>query len=72
MLKDLIISIFGVYDPVTYEVPHYAADGTLLYTDSIIGNGFSGVDWPYILGVLAFLVVLYCVLRIIGSVIKSV
>ena len=63
LLKDLIILIFGEYVPLTYF-------------DSL-GNeipvlGVAGVDWPYVLGVFGFFLTLYCVLRILGSVINRV
>lgn len=72
MTKALIESIFGTYEPVQYT--HYWYDDTYNVVESadIIPSGAAGVDWPYVLGVLAFLVVLYCVLRIIGSVINRV
>lgn len=62
-MKDLVISIFGEYQALTYidslgnEVPVY---------------GVAGVDWPYVLGVLLFGLVLYCILRILGGVISRV
>lgn len=78
-MKELIISIFGVYEPVTYEaISYYTAyssegEATLEeVTNTVIPAGLAGCDWTYILGVVAFLVVLYCILRIIGGVISRV
>lgn len=78
-MKDFILSIFGEYVPVTYEaVSYYSAysssgDVSLeSVTNTIIPAGLSGVDWPFVLGVVAFLVALYCVLRIIGGVLTRV
>lgn len=75
-MKDLIISIFGEYVPVTYQATEYVYDveGNVISetVSDIIAHGASGVDWTYVLGVFAFLVVLYSVLRIIGSVINRV
>lgn len=45
-MRDLIISIFGIYTPVT------DAAGTPL-------QGMAGVDWPYLAGVALFGLVLY-------------
>ncbi len=59
---EFIQSILGTYTPVTYEV-YNAATETY---DQIIGNGFSGVDWPYVVGAAAFLIMLWSVFRIIG------
>lgn len=62
-MKDLIISIFGVYEPVSV----INALGETEYL-----SGVAGVDWPYVLGVIGFFVTLYCILRIIGGVISRV
>lgn len=75
-MKDLILSIFGSYEPVTYEVTQgiYNADlgDVNLITYDAIPSGMAGVDWPFVLGVVVFIVALYCVLRIIGAVISRV
>lgn len=65
-MKQLIETIFGYYVPVTYI--EYLPDGT---SYSVVPAGISGVDWPYVLGVLGFFLVLYCVLRIVGAVINK-
>ena len=65
-MKSVIEAIFGTYVPVTYT--EYLPDGTAI---SVIPDGLGGVDWAYVLGVLGFFVVLYCVLRILGSVISK-
>ena len=56
-MRDLIISIFGVYTPVTN------AAGTPL-------QGMAGVDWPYLAGVALFGLVLYSFFRLLGVVFK--
>ena len=73
-MKDLIISIFGEYEPITYQLTSLAgsADDVYEVTNDVIPNGFAGCDWTFILGVVAFLIVLYCILRIIGGVISRV
>lgn len=75
-MKELIQSIFGEYVPITYTSTEtvYNSDGTVLSetVTEYIANGSSGVDWQYVLGVVAFLLVLYCILRIIGGVISRV
>lgn len=75
-MKNLIQSIFGTYVPVTYEKFETVIDSstgaqTSVITD-VIPDGVAGCDWMYILGVVAFLIVLYSVLRIIGGVISRV
>lgn len=62
-MKALLISLFGVYEPVMTDV--YAYDGTLAGT--AVAGGIAGVDWLWVSGVLLFGVVLYCLLRMIGG-----
>lgn len=62
-MKDLIISIFGTYEPITYLND---------LGETVYLQGVAGVDWAYVLGVLGFFVTLYCILRIIGGVISRV
>lgn len=75
-MKELIISIFGEYVPITYthEFAQWdvATEQYIVMQEDVIPAGLAGCDWTYILGVVAFLVVLYCVLRIIGGVISRV
>jgi len=73
-MKELIISIFGEYEPITYQLTTVGGSADDLYevTNDVIPNGLAGCDWTYILGVVAFLIVLYCILRIIGGVISRV
>ena len=75
-MKALLISIFGEYVPQTYEaiVPVYnsALEDVEEITYDVIPNGLAGIDWPFVLGVVTFIVSLYCVLRIIGAVINRV
>lgn len=56
-MRDLIISIFGTYTPMTDEA------GTPL-------QGMAGVDWPYLAGVALFGLVLYSFFRLLGVVFK--
>lgn len=67
-MRSIVESIFGVYTPVTSPV--YDADGAFLY--DAVAEGAAGVDWTYVLGVLLFAIVLYCTLRMIEAVLKSV
>lgn len=52
-MKSLILSLFGTYVPTTY----LNAEGI-----EIIPNGVSGLDIPYLLGVLLFAICLWQVL----------
>lgn len=75
-MKDLLASIFGTYTPVTYQYEWSQWDTVteqyLTMRATKVADGMAGVDWPYVLGVLIFIVSLYCVLRIIGAVINRV
>lgn len=61
-MKSLIESLFGTYSPVTYEV---AAGDTY---ETVVASGMAGVDWPYVLGILLFGIVLYSVLKCLNGI----
>lgn len=65
MIKTLIESILGVYEPVMTDI--YSLTEPYEYIGSQVANGASGVDWVYIAGILMLALTLYCVFRIIGS-----
>lgn len=52
-------SVLGSYSPITYDAG----------SDVLIPDGFAGVDWPYLIRAAAFLLVVWCVLRIVGGLI---
>lgn len=60
-MKDVLLSIFGAYEPVTTTA--ITATGEAV---SVIASGMAGVDWPYVFGVLLFGLVLYCFFRLVG------
>lgn len=64
---DFIRSVLGEYVPVVYEY----FDIALEQYHEVIPSGMAGVDWPYIIGGLAFLIMLYSVFRIIGIFIEK-
>lgn len=66
MMKDLVINIFGSYEPIYTDV--VTTDGAI---QSVVASGAAGVDWVYVAGVAIFALTLFCVFRIIGSVIKN-
>lgn len=68
-MKSLIVSLFGSYTPVmTQEIATYtAADGTVVTEAvSVVAAGAAGLDWPWIMGVLLFAIVLYSLFRLLG------
>ena len=68
-LKAALYSIFGEYTPNTYTQVIVNADGT---TESyeVVPAGLAGVDWEWVGGVFLFSVMLYCLLRLLGGVLK--
>ncbi|MCI8593747.1 MAG: hypothetical protein HFF09_00640 [Oscillospiraceae bacterium] len=65
-MKDLIVTIFGIYEPVTTAV--YDASGAVV--GQAVASGVAGVDWPYLAGILLFALVLYSFFRLLGMVLK--
>lgn len=57
--RDFLNTVLGVYTPITYDYG----------TESIIPDGFAGVDWPYLIRGFILAMVIYCVLRLIGGLI---
>lgn len=72
-MKDLIVSIFGTYEPVmtthAYVVP--GVDGSILETVSAVAPGLAGVDWPWVAGVFLFAIVLYSFFRLAGVLLRD-
>ena len=68
-MKDLIINLFGSYEPVTWTQYIFTTDvdGSVI-TESmdVVASGASGLDWPWIMGVLLFAIVLYSLFRLLG------
>lgn len=71
-LKALIVSIFGEYTPVTTSAAvTETVDGVTTTTlIDVVASGAAGVDYAWIAGVALFGILLYCVMRIFGTVLK--
>lgn len=67
-MKDLIVSLFGEYTPVMTSVTMTAdIEGTLsTRVVDVVASGAAGVDWPWVMGVLLFAIVLWSLFRILG------
>ena len=67
-MKDLIIGIFGAYEPVMSQaIAETTIDGVSTYdVIDVVASGAAGVDWAWIMGVLLFALVLYSMFRILG------
>lgn len=67
-MKDLIISLFGVYEPVMTQIAVTNEIEGVLSTElvDVVAAGAAGIDWPWIMGVLLFAIVLWSLFRILG------
>lgn len=67
-MKELVIGIFGAYEPVMSQaVAPATVDGVITYdVIDVVASGAAGVDWAWVMGVLLFALVLYSVFRILG------
>lgn len=69
-MKSIIVQIFGIYQPLTTDLPVLDGSGTI-QVYNVIPSGFAGVDWQWIAGVFLFGIVLYSLFRIIGTILKG-
>lgn len=68
-MKDLILSIFGSYEPIMTTEVHMVGD--TLEELQVVASGMAGVDWAWIAGVVLFAIVLYSFFRIVGVLIRG-
>ena len=64
-----LVAIFGEYTPLTQTVTTYFADGSVVESVEYV-SGIAGLDWMWIAGVVLFCIVIYCIFRMIGGVLK--
>ena len=62
-------SIFGEYQPKTYSVTTYLPDGSSVTSVDVV-PGAAGLDYAWISGVGLFALFLFCLLKLIGGVVK--
>ena len=67
-MKELVLSIFGEYEPVMTQIAVTTEIEGALSTElvDVVASGSAGLDWPWIMGVLLFAIVLYSLFRILG------
>lgn len=67
-MKELLISLFGTYTPVTTESIHYYTFNEEVYAETIdmVASGAAGLDWPWIMGVVLFAICLWSFFRLLG------
>lgn len=68
-MKDLILSIFGAYEPVMTQTAVVLEDaelGSYMEVVDVVASGAAGLDWPWIMGVVLFAIVLWSLFRLLG------
>lgn len=71
-LKALIISIFGEYTPVTTTsvVSETVGEEVNQYLIEAVASGSAGVDYEWIAGVVLFGILLFCLMKLLGGIVK--
>lgn len=71
-MKELILTIFGAYEPVMTQAPVTTTVDGILSTDfvDVVASGAAGLDWPWIAGVVLFGIVLWSFFRLVGVLLK--
>lgn len=65
----VLVEIFGEYTPLTQTVTTYFADGSSVQSVEVV-PGLAGLDWVWISAVALFCIVIFCIFRMIGGVVK--
>lgn len=68
-VRSVLVSIFGEYQPRTQSVSTYY-DGQLMETSTEYVPGIAGMDLEWIAGVVVFTVLLYCLMKLLGGMVK--
>lgn len=71
-LKALVVSIFGEYHPVTTTalVSETVGDDVYQYYVETVAPGSAGVDYEWLAGVFLFGILLFCLMKLLGGVLK--
>lgn len=71
-LKALVASIFGEYTPITTTsvITQTVGNDTYQYLVETVAPGSAGVDYEWLAGVLLFAILLYCLMRLLGGILK--
>lgn len=71
-LKALVTSVFGEYTPVTTTsvVTQTVGNDTRQYLVETVASGAAGVDYEWLAGVFLFGILLFCLLKLLGGVLK--
>ena len=71
-LKALVTSVFGEYTPVTTTsiITETVGNDTHQYLVETVAPGASGVDYEWVAGVFLFGIMLFCLMKLLGGVLK--
>lgn len=71
-LKALVVSIFGEYTPVTTTsvISQTVGNDTQQYLIETVAPGAAGVDYEWLAGVFLFGIMLFCLMKLLGGVLK--
>lgn len=71
-LKALVVSIFGEYEPVmtTAAVTETVGEETTTTLVDTVASGAAGVDYEWLAGVFLFGILLFCLMRLLGGILK--
>lgn len=68
-LQAVLRDLFGVYTPRTQTVDTYY-DGQVVATAQQVIPGLAGLDWEWLASVFLFALVLFCLFRLLGGVVR--
>lgn len=68
-LTDTVEALFGPYTPRTQTVTEYHSDGSIVEYQEIV-PGLAGLDWPWIAAASFFGLFMFCVLKLLGGLLK--
>lgn len=66
-VRTVLVSLFGEYSPRTQTVTQVLSDGTEITYQEYV-PGLAGLDVPWIASVVVFLLLLFCLFRLLGGV----
>lgn len=68
-LPDFLQGFFGSYTPRTYTVTEYLSDGSAVTSQQYV-PGVAGMDFEWLAAAVLFILVIFCVFKLIGGLIK--
>lgn len=70
-MAQVVTKVLGVYERKTMTVQEMDTDGNVLATSTQYVPGLAGMDWEWIAGAALFGLFLFCVMRLIGGLLKQ-